>query len=133
MLLERLMAKLSAFFGILAALLASLGLYGVMSYMVTQRKNEIGIRMALGATQAGIAGMILRDVGLQVFVGLAIGTVMTLFVAREAGSLLFGLQPNDVTTYAMGIAMLAFIGIFSGLVPAHRASKLDPMNALRNE
>ena len=127
------MAKLSASFGILAALLSSLGLYGVMSYTVTQRKNEIGIRMALGATRARIVGMILREIGLLVVSGLVIGTVITSFLAKTASSLLFGLQPNDIATYAMGIAMLALIGIFSGLVPTQRASKLDPMNALRSE
>ena len=130
---ERLMAMLSGFFGILASLLAIIGLYGVMSYTVSQRRNEIGIRMALGADRLRVIRMIIGEVAILLLVGLAIGTAIALTVARTASSMLFGLKPNDAQTFIIAIGVLAIVGILAGLLPAHRASRLDPMNALRYE
>jgi putative ABC transport system permease protein len=130
---ERLMATLSAFFGILAALLATLGLYGVMSYMVVQRRSEIGIRMALGADRVNIIKMVMGEAGILLVIGLTAGTVLALAVARTVSSLLFGLEPNDAITFAIAIAALALVGVLAGYLPAQRASKVDPMIVLRYE
>jgi putative ABC transport system permease protein len=130
---ERLMATLAGFFGILAALLATIGLYGVMSYTVAQRRNEIGIRMALGADKAKIIRMVMQETGALLIIGLATGAGLALAGAHWTSSLLFGLKPNDIATYAIAIAVLAVIGVVAGFLPAHRAAKVDPMTALRCE
>ena len=102
---ERLMATLSGFFGCLAALLATVGLYGVISYMVARRRNEIGIRMALGASRTRILKLILREAGLLLAVGLIVGAVLATAIARTASSLLYGLRPTDPASIAFGIAL----------------------------
>jgi putative ABC transport system permease protein len=130
---DRLMATLSGFFGFLAALLAAVGLYGVMSYMVAQRTNEIGIRMALGAQSKQVLSMILREAGVLVLIGAAVGTALALLAAQLAASLLFGLKPRDPLTYVIAIAVLAIAAALASSWPAYRASKLDPMAALRYE
>ncbi|MBV9147462.1 MAG: ABC transporter permease, partial [Acidobacteria bacterium] len=130
---ERLMATLSGFFGALAALLATVGLYGVISYMVVRRTNEIGIRMALGADRAGIVAMILREAGWLLALGVAGGAVLSLAGARTAKSLLYGLKSWDPLTLLASIALLAIVAIIASSVPAQRAAKLDPMVALREE
>jgi putative ABC transport system permease protein len=130
---ERLMATLSGFFGILAALLATLGLYGVMSYMVVQRRSEIGIRMALGADRVKIIRMVVGEAGVLLIIGLAVGTLLALAVGRTASSLLFGLQPHDAVTFIMAITTLGLVGVLASFLPAKRASKLDPMIVLRHE
>jgi ABC-type antimicrobial peptide transport system permease subunit len=130
---ERLMAMLSGFFGFLAALLAIVGLYGVISYIVARRRNEIGIRMALGAHRRQVVGMIMRDAGWLLSLGIVAGTALSLLASRGASSLLFRLKPYDPLTLAAAGALLAVIAAVASFVPAHRASKVDPMVALRYE
>ncbi len=130
---ERLMATLSGFFGGLAALLAVIGLYGVISYMVARRTNEIGIRMALGANGAGIARLILREAVLLLGIGLAVGAGLALAAARTASSMLFGLKPWDPATMIFAATTLAIVAIAASYIPARRAAGVDPMVALREE
>jgi predicted permease len=130
---ERLMAALSAAFGALAALLAAVGLYGVMSYSVTRRANEIGIRLAMGAHRFEVLRMVIVEAGVLVGVGLGIGVALGLGAANAGRSLLFGLQPTDPTTIACAVVLLASIGLAAAYVPARRASKLDPASVLRTE
>jgi predicted permease len=130
---ERLMATLSGFFGFLAALLATVGLYGVISYTVARRTNEIGIRMALGAQRRNVVGMIMREAGWLLTAGIAIGAVLALAAARAATSLLFGLKPHDPLTILLASCGLAAVAAAASFLPAQRASRLDPMVALREE
>ncbi len=130
---DELMATLCGFFGGLAVLLAALGLYGVISYTVAQRTNEIGIRMALGAQRSGIVGLVLREVAVLIGIGIAIGAGLALGGGRAASSLLYGLKANDPLTLALAVMLLAAIGLAAIFVPARRASRLDPMVALRYE
>jgi predicted permease len=130
---DRLMATLSGFFGALAALLAVVGLYGVMSYMVVRRTNEIGIRMTLGAGRGEITRMILREAGVLLSVGLGVGLVLALAGARAVGSVLFGLKPYDPLTLVAATALLAVVAVAASYLPARRATKVDPMVALRYE
>ena len=130
---ERLLATLSGFFGALALLLATIGLYGVMSYNVARRRNEIGIRMALGAEQSRVLRMVLGEVSLLIFIGLVAGLAATLATTRYLSSFLYGLSPNDPWTLGSAAAVLAMVAIFAGYLPARRASRLDPMTALREE
>jgi ABC-type antimicrobial peptide transport system permease subunit len=128
---ERLMATLSAFFGGLALLLAAVGLYGVMSYMVEQRRQEIGIRMALGAGRSRVLRMVLRESAVLVIAGVAAGAGLAIFSARYAESLLFGLTATDPLTIGMSVVGLAFIGACASLIPAWRATRVEPTTALR--
>jgi predicted permease len=130
---ERLMATLSGFFGFLAALLATVGLYGVISYTVVRRTNEIGIRMALGADRSGILSMILREAGALLTAGVLVGTVLSIAGARTAKALLYGLKSYDPLTLIGAIVLLATVAAAASSLPAQRASKLDPMVALREE
>jgi ABC-type antimicrobial peptide transport system permease subunit len=130
---ERLMALLSGFFGGLAALLAMIGLYGVISFMVTRRRNEIGIRVALGAHRGQVVRMILGEAVWMVAAGVVIGSVLSLAAARGATSLLFGLKPNDPLTYVAAALVMGLIALLASVIPAHRAAKQDPMVALRSE
>jgi len=130
---ERLMATLSGFFGFLAALLATVGLYGVISYTVARRTNEIGIRMALGAQRGNVVGMIMREAGFLLAIGIAVGAALSLAAARTATSLLFGLKPHDPATLGLAVVALAAVAAAASFLPAHRASRLDPMAALREE
>jgi putative ABC transport system permease protein len=130
---ERLMAGLSAFFGFLAAILAMVGLYGVVSFMVVRRRNEIGVRMALGATRKDILSLVLREAGTLLAVGLAIGIVLAIGLASLARSLLYGLGPSDPVTIALASVGLAAVAAAASLLPAHRAATLDPVTALREE
>ena len=130
---DELMATLSGFFGFLAALLAAIGLYGVMSYMVIQRTREIGIRMAIGAKRADVVRMILREAGVLTVAGLVIGTGLALGAAQAAKSLLYGLKPRDPLTLVMAVATLSVVAALASFLPAYRASKLDPLTALRYE
>jgi len=130
---DELMATLSGFFGFLAALLAAIGLYGVMSYMVIQRTKEIGIRMAIGAERVDVLRMILREATVLTVTGLVIGTVLALGSAQAAKSLLFGLKPRDPLTLVMAVVTLSAVAALASFVPAYRASKLDPLTALRYE
>jgi ABC-type antimicrobial peptide transport system permease subunit len=130
---DRVMATLSGFFGLLATLLAIIGLYGVMSYMVARRRSEIGIRMALGANGADVSKMILREAGLLVAIGLAAGTLLSLAASSVASTLLFGLKPRDPGTLVLAVLALTTAALAASYFPARRAAKLDPMLALREE
>ncbi len=130
---DRLMATLAGFFGALAVLLATIGLYGVMSYMVVRRTNEIGIRMALGAARRDVVRMILREAITLVAVGAPIGAGLALVGGIAARAMLFGLKPYDPATLAMAVGTLAAVAAAASYLPARRASKLEPMTALRDE
>jgi predicted permease len=130
---ERLMAMLAGFFGLLAALLAMVGLYGVISYLVARRRQEIGIRLALGARRGQMVRMVLRESARLLVAGLAIGVVLALLAGRGAGSLLFGLTPQDPVALIGACALLAAIAGCASFLPARRAATLDPMIALREE
>jgi len=130
---EKLMAVLSGFFGGLAALLATIGLYGVMSYMVARRRNEIGIRMALGAERGDVVRMVLREACALLGGGIIVGGVLAVVAAQTTNKLLFGLKPSDPATLLIAIVGLAFVGICACYVPALRASHLAPTEALRDE
>src|SRR5262249_52964991 len=130
-LLERLMAWLSGFFGMLAALLAVIGLYGVLSYMTQRRKGEIGIRMALGATRLRVVAMIVRETAVLLLVGIGVGAIVSLWVTSAMKGLLFQLSPTDFRTMVAAASALAIIAVAASYVPAWRASRVDPMLALR--
>jgi putative ABC transport system permease protein len=130
---ERLMASVSGAFGILAALLSTLGLYGVMSYMVARRRNEIGVRVALGASARDVIRLVLSEAGRLVVVGLVIGAVSAFVLARYAESLLFGLKPGDAATLMFACLLLSMTAAVACLLPARRALKLDPAAVLREE
>jgi len=127
------MATLSGFFGILAAMLATVGLYGVISYMVARRRSEIGIRMALGASRFSIVRMIMGEAAVLLVIGLTVGALLSLAGARAANALLYGLHPHDPTTLLLGIVILASVAAVASYLPAMRAANLDPMAALRDE
>jgi putative ABC transport system permease protein len=130
---DRMIALLSGFFGLLAGILAMIGLYGVMSYIVVRRRNEFGIRMALGAGRGQLIAMIMREAGILLGVGLVIGAILALASSRAAASLLYGLKPNDPVTIFAGVAVLSVVAAIASYIPAFRASRLDPMLALRDE
>lgn len=130
---DELMATLSGFFGFLAALLAAIGLYGVISYMVLQRTKEIGIRMAIGAGRGDVVGMILKEAGLLTIAGLVIGTTLALASAQVVKSLLYGLKPRDPLTIVLAVVTLASVAALASFLPAYRASRLDPLKALHYE
>ncbi len=130
---ERLMAALSGFFGVLAALLASIGLYGVMAYIVVWRRNEIGIRMALGATRGQVIRLFMRQAVALALAGLAIGVGASFVFAQATKSLLFGLTPYDPTTYCSAAILLGAVAALGSYLPARRASRLDPLVALHYE
>jgi ABC-type antimicrobial peptide transport system permease subunit len=134
---ERLFAKLTSFFGLLALLLACVGLYGILSYAVARRTAEIGVRMALGAQQADVMRMILRETFLLISAGIAIGVPAGLGATRLASSvisdLLYGLKATDVTTITVAALLLVGVAVCAGSFPARRAARVDPMVALRYE
>jgi putative ABC transport system permease protein len=130
---ERLMALLAGIFGVLATFMATLGLYGVMSYMVACRRHEIGIRLALGAEARDVVRMMLRETTRLLVIGLTIGAGLALVAGRAARGLLFGLEPSDATTLGIALAVLAAAILLAGYAPAARASRLDPLTALRQD
>jgi predicted permease len=130
---ERLLATLSAIFGCLATLLAAVGLYGVMAYMVARRTREIGIRMALGASGGSVVWLVMREVLLLAVVGLAIGLPSAWALTRLVETQLFGIQPADPLTMTMAAIGIAAVATLAGYLPARRATGIDPMRALRWE
>ena len=130
---ERMIAELSTFFGSLALLLACVGLYGLMSYAVTRRIHEIGIRMALGAQARDVLWMVMREVLLLIGLGVAIGIPVAFVAGRLIASALYGLAPSDPLTMLVAPVVLLFIATLAGYLPAQRAMKVDPMVALRYE
>jgi predicted permease len=130
---ERLMAVLSGLFGGLAATLAAVGLYGVVSYLVAQRRNEIGIRVALGARKEQLVRMVMRESLHMLLPGLSIGVALSLIATRGASTLLFGIKPYDLTTLMAAAVLLAGIAASATFLPARRAASVDPMIALRHE
>jgi len=130
---ERTTAQLALAFGVAALTLAAIGLYGVISYGVARRKGEIAIRMALGARRGSVIGMILRETLLVVIAGLVVGAGLSYAASRLVASQLFGVAPQDPFTLASSIGLLVVIAFSAAFVPAHRASRLDPLTALRQE
>ena len=128
---ERLVASLSAFFGGLALLLAAIGLYGVMSYSVARRRNEIGIRMALGAAPQSVMRLVLSNVAIVTVVGLAAGIALAAATGRFVNTLLFGLVADDTTMIVIAAVTLGSAAVFAGYMPARRAARVDPVVALR--
>jgi putative ABC transport system permease protein len=129
----QLLARLSIFFGALALMLAVVGLYGTMSYSVERRRNEIGIRVALGAARGEVLTMVIGEAGRMVVAGIALGVVLAIAATRWVSSLLYGVTPTDTRTYLLAAVILATVALAAGAVPAWRASRLDPMEALREE
>jgi putative ABC transport system permease protein len=130
---ERMLARLCTLFGILALLLAATGLYGVLSYGVNRRINEIGIRMALGAGRMRIVGMILRETGVLIAIGVAVGLSATAVVTRLIAARLYGLSALDPFTIGAAVCILGAVSMIAGYVPAARASRVNPVRALRHE
>jgi predicted permease len=130
---ERLVALLSSIFGLLALLLASIGLYGILSYTVTRRTNEIGIRMALGASARRVVHLVLGETLRLVGIGVVIGLGGALAATQWVKNMLFGLQPHDPLTVGLAVLVLLAVAAVAGYLPARRASRVDPMVALRCE
>jgi len=134
--MERMFAKLLSLFGLVAQALAAIGLYGVMAYSVSQRTQEIGIRMALGANRANVLRMMLRQGMILTVIGIAVGLIAAYVLTRYLESLtsmLFGVQPRDPVTFLVIGVLLALVALIACLVPARRATKVDPLVALRYE
>ena len=129
----RLVAVLSGSFASLAALLAALGIYGVLAYLVVQRTREIGIRMALGAESGDVRKLIMKEVGSMVVIGVAVGLPLAYVMARLSESLLFGVSASNPATYALGLVLIAVVAVVACYVPARRATRVDPLVALRYE
>ena len=130
---ERIMATVGGFFGVLALVVAGLGMFGVLAFQVTRRTNELGVRMALGATRRAMMFLVLREVIAMVVAGVAIGAGGALVVAGLARTLLFGLTPTDPSVFGVAASVLAVAAVLAGWLPARRASRVDPVVALRHE
>ena len=130
---ERLTMLLSVAFAFLAALLAAIGIYGVLAFAVAQRRQEIGVRMALGADPAAVRALILREVGRFLLIGGAIGLPVAYALARVVESLLFGVGATNPRVFGIGVALMAFVAFLAGYPPARRAARIDPIEALRSE
>jgi predicted lysophospholipase L1 biosynthesis ABC-type transport system permease subunit len=133
LLTDRLIALLSAGFGLLATLLASIGLYGVMAFVVARRRKELGIRLALGARPAMVLWLVLREVMVLLAIGLAIGMPAAMGLGRFVATQLYGIQPHDPWIAGSTLLLLTIVSAAAGLIPAHRASRIDPIRALRYE
>jgi predicted permease len=129
----RMIARLCAIFGVIALMLAAIGLYGVLSYGVARRTNEIGVRMALGADKTRVIGMILRETSVMIAIGVIAGVITTTVVTRLVATQLFGLSAFDLPTVAVAICVLAAVSLVAGYIPAMRAARVNPVNALRHE
>jgi ABC-type antimicrobial peptide transport system permease subunit len=130
---ERMLALLSASFGLLATLLAAIGLYGVMSYTVSRRTREIGIRIALGAERSAVLWLVLREVAFLTLIGIGVGVPTALGLSQLVKSQLFGIQPTDPVTLAIAATTLALVALLAGYIPARRAAAVQPVLALRYE
>jgi ABC-type antimicrobial peptide transport system permease subunit len=130
---EIVFARLCTTFALLALVIASVGLYGTMAYAMARRTGEIGIRMALGAQRGVVVGMILRQVAVVAAAGLAIGVPIALGASRLVESFLFGMKPNDPLAILWAVAILASATLVAGYMPARKASRIDPVTALRQE
>lgn len=130
---DRLLARLTTLFGVLALILASVGLYGVTSYLVVRRTSEIGIRMALGSTRGGVVRLVLRSVAWQIGLGLALGVPSALLAGHYMKSQLYGVSGYDATAMVAAVIVLCCCALVAGFIPAQRAASIEPMNALRTE
>jgi putative ABC transport system permease protein len=130
---DRLMATFALGFAALAAILAAVGLYGTVSYSVARRTREFGIRLVLGAAPQGLLLRVLREVGVLVLAGVAIGLPASYWLARLAESQLYGIRAHDPLTLAVATVLIVVVGLSAGLVPAVRAMRIEPIRALRHE
>jgi len=130
---ERVLALLSGFFGLLAALLAMVGLYGMIAFAVNARRQEIGVRVALGATRRQVIGIMMREAALLLAIGLALGVALVFPASRGATSILFGIAPDDLSTLAAACLLLIAVAAVASFLPARSASRLDPLTALRQD
>ena len=130
---EKFFAQAYTLFGVVALLLASLGLFGLMSYNVARRTNEIGIRMALGAQRHDVLRLVMRESMLLVIIGVAAGLAIALFAGRFVATLLYGVPPTDALALALAIVVMIVVSAVAGYIPARRASRVDPMVALHYE
>jgi ABC-type antimicrobial peptide transport system permease subunit len=130
---QKMIAKLTSLFGLLALVLASVGLYGVTAYSVERRTNEIGIRMALGAGRLSVLKLVLKGALLQMGIALVIGIPVTIAAGRAMATQLFGVKPYDPKILLLTTATLTFAAFLAAVIPARRAATLDPMRALRTE
>jgi len=130
---ERLTATLSGLFGSLALLLAGVGIFGVTAYVVSRRQAEIGLRIALGASPAGVVQMVLQRIAILVVAGIVIGGAVSVWTSRFVAAMLFGFQPRDPATFAVAAIVLAAVALLAGWLPARRAARIDPAIVLRNE
>jgi ABC-type antimicrobial peptide transport system permease subunit len=130
---ERVFASLTAGFGLLALALACVGIYGIMAYSVANRRNEIGIRLALGAQPGQVRGMILRESTWITAAGIVTGVGAALLLTRLVKSMLYGIQPDDPLTIAGGVLILLAVALAASWIPARRAAGVQPMEALRHE
>jgi ABC-type antimicrobial peptide transport system permease subunit len=130
---ERLVATISGLFGALALLLAAIGLYGVLSYGIARRTREFGIRIAIGAEAGSILGLVMREAGWVLAIGIAFGLAAAWWLGRIVSSLLYGVEPGDLLSISIAVVVLAAAGAFAAWIPARRASRIDPILALRYE
>jgi predicted permease len=128
---ERLLAMLAAFFGVLAVVLTVIGLYGMLSYAVAQRRPEIGVRIALGALRPHVIGLVMREAGWLLVVGIIVGAIFSFAAGRTVSTLLFGVRPSDPATLLAACLLLAMIAAVASFLPARRASRIDPVEMLR--
>jgi ABC-type antimicrobial peptide transport system permease subunit len=131
--LDRMISTMSAGFAVLATLLAAVGLYGVLAYTVAQRTREIGLRMALGAAPSRVRAMVLRQVTMMTVIGGTIGLVAAIFAGRAAKAILYQMEGHDPIVLVVSVVVLTIVALGAGFIPAHRASRVDPMLALRYE
>jgi len=133
LLTDHLIATLSAGFGLLATVLASIGLYGVMAFIVARRRKELGLRLALGAEPAGVLWIVMREVLILLVIGLAVGVPSAIGLGRYVSSQLYGIQPNDPWIAITTVVLLTLVSAAAGSIPARKASRIDPILALRYE